>query len=255
MLACPVCTAFNSVPPVGMTNSRLFLWNLLGKSTTLFISHKLHTTSQFYTIAYHFTRWIPLFVWKCQPQRVIKCTRWKHLLSSILSTFVSKSSTVINNKEDFEISLTFLPNCQQNCQNSPMQVLTDTTGKNGISEQISSGAWIWPQTEIKSKAHELKPTLFSVWLYFLQATHLTPGVSNTNWSWVPLDVHKDRHVRALWLMWWGAGNLFPGAFRESRREECREPRRAGGFGGFSTSFVLGGSGAARSPDGGRKLPF
>lgn len=106
--------------------------------------------------------------------------------------------------------MTFLPNCQQNCQNSPMQVLTDTTGKNGISEQISSGAWIWPQTEIKSKAHELKPTLFSVWLYFLQATHLTPGVSNTNWSWVPLDVHKDRHVRALWLMWWGAGTFSQG---------------------------------------------
>lgn len=84
MLACPVCTAFNSVPPVGMTNSRLFLWNLLGKSTTVYISHKLHTTSQFYTIAYRFTRWISLFVRKCQPQRVIKCTRWKHLLSSIL---------------------------------------------------------------------------------------------------------------------------------------------------------------------------
>lgn len=26
-------------------------------------------------------------------------------------------------------SLSFLPNCQQNCQNSPLQVLTDTTGK------------------------------------------------------------------------------------------------------------------------------
>lgn len=96
----------------------------------------------------------------------------------------------------------------------------------------STGAWIWPQTKIKSKEYELKPTLLSLWLYFLQVSHLTPGVSSTNWSRVPLHMHKDRHVRALWFMWWGAGNLFPGAVRVSRRDECREPRRAGGFGGF-----------------------
>lgn len=33
-------------------------------------------------------------------------------------------------------------------------------------------------------------------------------------------------------MWWGACNLLPGALRESRREERRELRRAGGFSGF-----------------------
>ena len=69
-----------------------------------------------------------------------------------------------------------------------------------------------------------------------------------------LDVHEERHVRALWLMWWGACNLLPGAARESRREEFRELRRAVGFSGFG-SRVLGGSLASCSPAGGIKLPF
>lgn len=74
---------------------------------------------------------------------------------------------------------------------------------------------------------------------FLQTSHFTPGMSSIKWSRVCLDVHEERHVTALWLMWWGACNLFPGAVKESRREECRELRRAGGFSGFVPHLFWG----------------
>lgn len=104
----------------------------------------------------------------------------------------------------------------------------------------SNKAWIWPQIEIKSSRKLWTEAIaFLSVAVFLQTSHLTPDVSNVKWSWVCLDVHEERHVRALWLMWWGAYNLLPGAVRESRREECRELRRAGGFGGFLPHLFWG----------------
>lgn len=81
----------------------------------------------------------------------------------------------------------------------------------------------------------------------LQTSHLSIGVH--------LDVHEERHVGALWLMWWGACNLLPWAVRVSRREECRELRRAGGFGGLLPHLLRGVQGLLVPPDDGMKLPF
>lgn len=64
--------------------------------------------------------------------------------------------------------------------------------------------------------------------------------SNVTLSHARLDVHAKRgSVKTLWFMWWGACNIPPGAARESRREECSEQRRGGGFSGFCFGGVRG----------------
>lgn len=48
-------------------------------------------------------------------------------------------------------SLSFLPNCQQNCQNSPLQVLTDTTGK---KKAFLNWYLLEPESDLRLKSNQ-----------------------------------------------------------------------------------------------------